>query len=104
MARGYGVGMSLAGYGQAQEQSGTRLLGEAAREEQTRNMENQRIEAQRKAGNQQLGATSGAMIGMQVGGPWGALIGGVIGGVAGGAFALLVVVLPTVAPLMERVS
>lgn len=82
----YGVGASLASYGQSQERDATQALGEVAKDETQREMGNKAAEQQRKAGNAQLGATGGAMAGMMVAGPWGALAGAAIGGVAGGLF------------------
>lgn len=88
----YGVGaalnnMSLVGQGLGQKADATNTMAKAADEEQRRNMQNEQAEAQRKAGNQQLGATGGAMLGMMaLGGPWGALLGGVVGAAAGNLF------------------
>lgn len=99
MAGGYGVGASLATFGQNQQQEATQLLGKAADEESARNAKNKELEAQERAGKKQLGATVGGVAGMAIGaeygaaaGPWGALIGGVIGAVAGGLFGGLWVV------------
>ncbi len=85
----YGVGASLASYGQSQERDATQALGEVAKDEATREMGNKTAEQQRKSGNMQLGAMGGALAGMQYGaalGPWGALAGAAIGMVAGGLF------------------
>lgn len=90
----YGVGaslgnMGLVGQGQKQQADATAMLADAAKQEQDRNLANERAEAARKQGNQQLGATAGAMAGMTYGsslGPWGAVIGGLAGGIAGGLF------------------
>jgi len=86
-------GDSLLGIGPGQQKQAIRQLGDAAAEEQKRNIENQQIEAERKAGNSQLGSTVGAGAGMAIGaqygsagGPWGALIGGAIGAIAGKYF------------------
>lgn len=88
---GMGVGATLASLGQSQMQQATQDLGQAANEENKRNMENKQIKAAAKQGNQSLGATVGALGGFALGaqagaggGPYGALIGGVIGAVAGG--------------------
>lgn len=65
------------------------MLGNAANEEQQRNIGNRQMERQRKQGNVTLGATGGALLGAQYGsslGPWGALIGGALGAIAGGLF------------------
>lgn len=93
MARGYGVGASLASLGLDQKQEATQMLEASAKQESDREQQNKMLEAQAKAGKQQLGGTLGAaggfMVGAQMGGsagPWGALIGGVVGAVAGGLF------------------
>jgi hypothetical protein len=86
---GFGVGASLASLGAAQKKEAIETAGKVADQEQKRNMFNDQLEAQRKSGNQQLGATVGALAGAQYGsalGPWGAVIGGVVGAVAGGLF------------------
>ena len=86
---GYGMGASLASYGQGQQQEAMGQLGAVAREETQREISNKQAEAQRKSGNVQLGATAGAMAGMAYGsalGPWGAMVGGLVGAVAGGLF------------------
>lgn len=93
MAR-YGVGASLASLGTSQENDAFNLLGEAAKDESMRNQTNTKIEADRKAGNKQLGATAGGLAGGAIAGatygsaagPWGSLIGGLVGAVAGGLF------------------
>jgi hypothetical protein len=89
----YGIGGGLAGYGQDQQRAASGMLGDAAAQEAQRNEANTQQEAQRKQGNQQLGATLGTMGGMalgaqygSVGGPWGAVIGGLVGAVAGSLF------------------
>lgn len=90
----YGLGaslgsMGLVGQGQKQQADATQMLADAAKQEQDRNLMNERNEQARKQGNQQLGATAGAMVGMQYGssmGPWGAVIGGLVGAVAGNLF------------------
>lgn len=82
----YGVGASLASYGQGQQQEAMQLLGQSAKDEAQLEMQNKAAEHQRKAGNVQLGATGGAIAGMAVGGPWGAVVGGLVGAVGGGLF------------------
>ena len=98
MARTRGLGTTvgpggLVGFGQDQQQQAAQLLGAAAEQENDRNLANERLERQRKAGNQQLGATVGTAAGFALGaqygsagGPWGALLGGIIGAIGGGAF------------------
>lgn len=94
MAGNYGVGaslgkMGLVGVGLQQKRDATAQLGQAADEEQRRNLENERRERERQQQNQQLGATAGALAGATYGsamGPWGTIIGGVVGGLAGGLF------------------
>lgn len=86
---GYGVGASLASMGVGQKHEALSVLKSVADQESQRNRENTALEAQEKAGKQQLGATAGALVGMQYGstlGPWGALIGGAAGYIAGGLF------------------
>lgn len=92
MAYGLG-GVGLAGYGLDQKQGAMRMMGDAAQQEQQRNIKNEQIRAQRKAGNQQLGSTLGAMGGMYIGasygsagGPIGAAIGALVGAAAGSLF------------------
>lgn len=89
----YGVGANLASMGATEQQQGTQLLGKAADEEAQRNAKNTEIKAANKAGNQQLGATVGALGGFAagaqigaIGGPMGALIGGAVGMLASGLF------------------
>lgn len=87
MARSYGLGgAGLAGAGLQQKSEAMTVLGRAAEQEADRNMANKQMEQQRQAGNQQLGATGGAMVGMAYGGPIGALIGGVVGALGGNLF------------------
>lgn len=84
-----GVGASLASMGMEQKDQAFKMVGEAAKEEESRNKFNEQLEQQRKAGNQQLGGAVGAALGAQYGsalGPWGTIIGGVVGAVAGGLF------------------
>lgn len=83
-------GETLMGLGSAQKRAGMSLLGNAAEEETRRNIKNEQLEAERKAGNSQLGSSVGSAAGMAIGasygtagGPWGALIGGAIGAIAG---------------------
>lgn len=83
-------GETLMGLGAAEKRAGMKLLGDAAEEETRRNAKNAQLEAERKAGNSQLGSTLGSAAGMAIGasygsagGPWGALIGGAIGAIAG---------------------
>ena len=90
---GLGLGASLASLGQEQKREAVQMLGKAADEEAARNVKNQQLAAQDKAGKQQLGSTLGALGGMAlgaqygaIGGPMGALIGGAIGAFAGGLF------------------
>jgi len=74
-----GGGLAAAGnkkLGDAQD-----LLGKAADQEQQRNIGDEQMEQQRKAGNTQLGVMGGAAAGFSVGGPVGAVIGGVLGAV-----------------------
>lgn len=93
MAGTFGIGGGLATMGQQQQQMATGILGDAASQEAQRNQQNEQMEAARKQGNQQLGATLGTMGGMAAGaqmgaglGPWGALIGGALGAIAGNYF------------------
>lgn len=82
---GIGAG-GLAGQGQQQQQGAMQALGTAAEEETRRNIANQQLEQQEKAGNVSLGASGGAIVGMSVGGPVGAAIGTVVGALAGSLF------------------
>lgn len=89
----YGVGANLVSAGQEQLGEATQGLKAAADEESRRNAQNTMAEASRKAGNEALGSTVGALGGMALGaqygsaiGPWGALIGGAVGAIAGGLF------------------
>jgi len=81
---GYGVGASLASMGQMQAKEAMGVAAEGAKEENRRNQTNMMLEQQRKSGNAQLGASTGAMVGFSTFGPWGALIGGALGALAGG--------------------
>lgn len=83
MARGVGIGASLASIGAGQQQEAMQMLGKVADEETDRSIKNQQLEQQEKSGNIQLGATTGAMAGSYFG-PWGTLVGGAIGAIAGG--------------------
>jgi uncharacterized protein YcfJ len=80
---GYGVGASLQSLGMQQRSEATQMLAKSASNESERNQKNQVMKAQAKAGNQQLGATAGAMAGSMFG-PWGTVIGGAVGAIAGG--------------------
>lgn len=91
MARG--VGATLQSLGQAQQQDAMSVLGNAAEQENRRNIQNEQIEQQQKAGKTQLGTMLGGLGGFAlgakvgaVGGPMGALIGGAVGAIAGGLF------------------
>ena len=89
MAAGYGVGASLVSMGLGQKHEATQVLARVADQESDRNAKNKMLEAQEKAGRQQLGGTLGALAGAQYGaalGPWGMVIGGALGAVAGGLF------------------
>ena len=84
-----GIGGGLVSAGLGEQDQAAQILGNAAEQEQQRNLGNKQARQAAKAGNVQLGATGGAMAGMYYGaslGPWGALIGGAIGAVAGGLF------------------
>lgn len=83
MARSYGIGASLASIGQSQHREAMQMAGEAADQEQQRNIANQQIAQQQKAGMTQLGSTLGATVGSAFG-PLGTLAGGAIGAIAGG--------------------
>lgn len=91
---GTGLGASLASIAGQQQEEAMRLQKEAADNETRREAQNKQIEAQEKAGRQQLGATvgglaGGAIAGAQWGssaGPYGMLIGAAVGAVAGGLF------------------
>jgi len=85
------MGFSLASFGSDQKGQAIQELGRASDEESKRNMRNQQLEQQEKAGRVQLGSTVGSAAGMAIGaqygtagGPWGALIGGAVGALAGG--------------------
>ena len=103
MARG--VGATLQSLGQGVQQDAMSTLGAAAEQESRRNMQNQQIEQQQKAGRMQLGTTLGSIGGTVAGamltaeggalagsvsGPVGmavgALIGGTVGAIARGLF------------------
>ena len=87
MARTYGLGGGgLAGVGVQQQSQAADLLGRAAEQEQSRNLANEQMEPQRKAGNAQLGAVAGAAAGFYMGGPVGAMVGGLLGTVGGSLF------------------
>ena len=78
--------LTLLGAGVDQQRAGMRTLGAAAGAEARRDITNQQIEQEGKAGWAQLGSTVGAVGGMVVGGPWGAMLGGALGGIIGGQF------------------
>lgn len=83
----YGLGASLAGAAQQQQAEATGLLAQAAKQETQRDMTNQSLRAQAKAGNAQLGSALGTMGAVALGaGPWGIALGALAGGVAGGLF------------------
>lgn len=94
MSGGYGLGAAgLTGAGLQQKDEALAVLGRAADQEQQRSITNKQIEAQRKAGNQQLGATVGGLAGAYAGaqagaglGPWGAMAGAVVGALASDLF------------------
>lgn len=87
----YGLGASLVNMGAGQQAEATEMLGTAAKQEQERDIQNQTLHRQEKAGNVQLGSTLGAAGGMAygmkfgtAGGPWGMAIGALAGAVVGG--------------------
>lgn len=89
MARTYGLGGGgLAGVGMQQQAQAADMLGRAAEQEQSRNLANEQLGRQRKAGNAQLGASAGAMAGfaMTGGNPVGAMVGSLLGAVGGSLF------------------
>lgn len=87
MAASYGLGgAGLVGAGLQQKNQAMGMLGRAAEQESDRDQANKEMEAQRKAGNAQLGGTLGGLAGFALGakmgaagGPVGALIGGIVG-------------------------
>ena len=89
-----GMGMSLASYGQGQQQEAMSQLADVSRDETQRNIRNEQNQAAAKAGNQQLGSTLGSLGGMAfagakygaAAGPYGAIIGGIVGALAGNFF------------------
>ena len=89
-----GAGGGLAGAGLEQQTMANNTLSAAADQETQRNIQNQKMEQEAKAGKAQLGSTvgglaGGALAGAQFGaaaGPWGMLIGGALGAIAGGLF------------------
>ena len=80
------IGGGLAAVGNENLSQAQTLLGNAADEEQRRNLANEERERARKAGNTQLGTSVGALAGFSVGGPIGGLIGGVLGAVGSRLF------------------
>ena len=85
MARTYGLGAGLIGVGAQQQGEALDLIGQAADQENQRNIANKQQKAQTKATNAQTGATLGATAGMAFG-PIGAVVGGIAGGILGGLF------------------
>lgn len=99
MARTYGLGgAGLAGVGMQQQGQALDMLGRAAEQEQSRNLQNQQLEQQRKAGNVQLGSSIGSVGGAVAGslltaqggalagsvaGPVGVAVGAMVGGLLG---------------------
>lgn len=87
-------GETIFGLSSAQKRTGMQLLGNAAEEETRRNMKNDQLEQERKAGNTQLASTVGGLAGGaaagaaygSAAGPWGTLIGTAIGAIAGHYF------------------
>jgi len=85
-------GTNLQGLAAAEETEATSMARAAAEAETARNLENKKIEREKKAGRAQLGSTVGGLAGGAIAGatmgssagPWGAAIGAVIGGLAGG--------------------
>lgn len=94
MGQQYGIGASLASVGLNVQREALHEYSAAADEEAKRNAENTRLEAQRKAGNAQLGATAGGLAGGAIAGaefgssagPWGMAIGAVAGALFGSMF------------------
>jgi hypothetical protein len=94
MAGTYGLGAAgLTGFGMGQKDQALGMLGKAADVEQSRNLQNEQLEAQHEAGKAQFGSTLGAMGGMALGasygsagGPIGAVIGGIVGALASDLF------------------
>lgn len=91
----YGIGSSVrtpqASFGNSsvfatgadQSKVATGMLGESAEKETKRNLHNQQVEQQRKAGNSQLASTvASAAVGASMGGWWGAAA-GLVAGIAG---------------------
>ena len=74
---------SVFGTGADRSRTATGMLGESAERETKRNLHNQQIEQQRKAGNSQLASTvASTVVGAQFGGWWGAAA-GLVAGIAG---------------------
>lgn len=78
------MGGGLAAAGLQEQQQAADILGEAAKQEQDRNIGNRNMERAAKAGNVQLGAMGGAALGFQFGGPVGGMVGGLLGAIGGG--------------------
>lgn len=93
--RGLGIGANLATLGASRGREALQEAANAAGLEQRRNIANQQMEQQEKAGNRQLGATIGSAIGTAWG-PVGTLVGGAIGSIAGGLFAAMLVLMSVV--------
>lgn len=90
----FGVGASLASLGASEKHEAIQGLAHAAEEESKRNIQNEQLDQQEKAGKVQLGSTLGAAGGFalgaqsgSIGGPLGMLIGGAVGAIAGGLFS-----------------
>lgn len=94
----YGLGASLrtqqASFGNSsvfatgadQSRVATGMLGESAERETKRDLRNQQMDQERKAGNSQLASTvASTIVGAQFGGWWGAAA-GLVAGVAGYEF------------------
>ena len=73
----------LAGMGSDQNRTATNILGSVAEQETRRNIANERLAQEEKAGGSQLGGALGGAAGGAAFGPWGALAGGLIGAIAG---------------------
>lgn len=77
---------TLLGMGMDQQRAGMSALNAAAAAESRRNIMNQQLEQESKAGYAQLGSTLGAVGGYMASGPWGGMLGGALGGIIGGHF------------------
>jgi hypothetical protein len=85
-------GGGLAEFGQDEEKQAGGELSFAAQQENTRNLANQKLEAEGKAGMAKLGSTLGAIAGNAIAPGLGGVIGGTLGGLAGSAFAVCMLV------------